>query len=96
MSAKEMFENIDRYNLVRYEDNDDLIQYQLVQDFYYKDYIYHLKGEYLEIIFDKKHHYLNIVQEDCSNYKTITSIINMQIYKAINKQVEELGWNNER
>lgn len=93
MSAKEMFENIDKYKLVRYENNPDLISYQLVENFYYKDYIYHLKGQYLEILFDLRHKYINIVQEDCSNYKTITAIINMQIYQAINKQVEELGWN---
>lgn len=94
MSAKEMFEKIDRYNLVRYEDNDDLIQYQLVEDFYYEDFIKHLKGQYIEIVFDKKHHFLNITQENCDNYQTMTAIINMQIYKAINKQIEELGWND--
>ena len=93
MSAKEMFENIDKYKLVRYEISPDLISYQLVEDYYYKNFIYHLKGEYLEIIFDLEHRKINIVQEDCSNYRTITAIINMQIYKAINKQVEELGWN---
>ena len=85
MSAKEMFENIDRFNLVRYENNDNLILYQLVEDYYYNDYLYHLKGVYLQIIFDLKHEKINITQEDCSNYRTITAIINMEIYKAINK-----------
>ena len=87
-----MFENIERYNLVRYENNDDLIVYQLVENYYYDQFIYHLKGQYLEILFDRKHQKINIVQEDCDNYRTITSVINMQIYKAINKQIEELGW----
>lgn len=94
MSAREMFEKIDRYNLVRYKNNDDLIQCQLVEDFYYEDFIKHLKGQYIEIVFDKKHHFLNITQENCDNYQTMTAIINMQIYKAINKQIEELGWND--
>lgn len=95
MTAKEMFENINRYNLVRYENNEDLIEYQLVEDFYLEDFTKHLKGQYISICFDKKHQYLNIVQEDCNNYRTITSIINMQIYEAINKQIEELGWNRD-
>ena len=92
MSAKEMFENIDKYKLVKYENNSDLILYQLVEDYYYDEFIYHLKGVYLQIIFDLRHRKINITQEDCSNYRTITAIINMQIFKAINKQVEELGW----
>lgn len=92
MSAKEMFENIDRYNIVRYENDDEKIIYQLVEDYYYDKFIHHLKGQYLEIIFDKKHQKINIIQEDCDTYRTITAVLNMQIYKAINKQIEELGW----
>lgn len=92
MSAKEMFENINGYNIVRYENDDEKIIYQLVENYYYEQFIHHLKGQYLEIIFDKKHEKINIVQEDCDNYRTITSIINMEIYRAINKQIEELGW----
>ena len=95
MSAKEMFENIDRYKLIRYINNSEVISYQLVEDYYYEDFIYHLKGEYLEVIFDLIHNKICVHQENCSNYRTITAIINMQIYKAINKQVEELGWNND-
>lgn len=34
-------------------------------------------------------------QEDCSNYRTVTSIINMNIYKAINEKIKELRWLNE-
>lgn len=93
MTAKEMFENIDRYNVVRYVNNDNMILYQLVEDFYYNDFIKHLKGQYIEIVFDKKHNYLNVSQENCDNYQTITAVINMSVYKAINKQIEELGWN---
>ena len=96
MKAKEMFENIDRYNLVRYENDEQKIIYQLVENYYYEQFIYHLKGQYLEIIFDKEHQKLNIVQEDCDNYRTITSVVNMQIYKAINQQCRELGWLDER
>ena len=93
--ADKMFENIDGYKLVRHYEDDDLISYKLVQNYYYEDYIYHLKGEYLDIIFDKKHHFLNVTQEDCSNYRTITAIINMNIYKAINEKCKELGWLDE-
>lgn len=92
MTAKDMFENINRYKLVKYLNDEDVISYQLVQDYFYEDYIKHLRGEYLLIIFDKKHQYLNIQQENCDAYRTITAIINMEIYKAINKQIEELGW----
>ena len=90
--ADKMFKNIDGYKLVRHYEEDDLILYKLVQNYYYEDYIYHLKGEYLDIIFDKKYHLLNVTQEDCSNYRTITAIINMNIYKAINEKCKELGW----
>lgn len=90
--ADEMFKNIKGYKIAYHYENDEIIEYKLVQNYYYEDYIYHLKGEYLDIIFDKAHHILNVAQEDCENYKTITAVININIYKAINEKCKELGW----
>lgn len=96
-TAKQMFENlknINGYNVVEYENNNEVIFYRLVHNYYYDDWKYHLKGVFIEIAFDKENHFLNIRQEDCDFFRTITSIIDMEIYKAINKQIEELGWLN--
>lgn len=90
--ADKMFENIEGFKLVYHYENDEYILYKLVPDYYYEDYVYHLKGQYLDIIFDKDNHFLNITQENCDNYKTITAIINMNVYKAINEKCKELGW----
>ena len=95
MTAYEMFNTIDGYKVVDYIANSDIITYKLIENYYYEDYIKHCKGIFIEITFDRRRKYLNITEEDCSKFKTITAVINMSVYKAINKQVEELGWLNE-
>lgn len=72
MSAEEMFK---KNNLIKTEDNEEYIKYELISDIwrYY-------------IVFEKKYKTINF---------NMYEVINMQELEAINKQVEELGWNNE-
>lgn len=72
MSAEEMFK---KNNLIKTEDNEEYIKYELISDIwrYY-------------IVFEKKYKTINF---------NMYEVINMQELQAINKQVEELGWNNE-
>ena len=61
------------------------------------DYIKYTKNifedETQDIVFDLEHNLLNTTREDRGFYRTITTILNVQELKAINKKVEELGWN---
>ena len=50
------------------------------------------EGDFIEVAFDITHELLNVCTENIQSYRTITSILNMQELKAINKKCEELGW----
>ena len=45
------------------------------------------------IVFNLNKALIDIRTEDDYYYQTITTVMNMQELKAINKKVEELGWN---
>lgn len=60
------------------------------------DYIKYTKNifedETQDIVFDLVHNLLNTTREDRGFYRTITTTLNVQELKAINKKVEELEW----
>lgn len=83
MSAKEMFEKLE-YELV-YE-NEEVLRYR--------------KNKWLDVEFwkvyekisgEKIRKYIKV-----SNVKNMPYFISIDLLQAINKQVEELGWNNEK
>lgn len=80
-TADKMFEELG-YKKQWVEDEEDMEHYQ--KEYFDKDFI--------DITFDKEHSLLNIRTENVTNYRTITSIINMQELQAINKKCKELGW----
>lgn len=53
-----------------------------------------LNKELKIIVFNLNKALIDIRTEDDYYYQTITTVINMQELKAINKKVEELGWND--
>lgn len=52
-----------------------------------------LNKEVKTIVFNLNKALIDIRTEDDYYYQTITTVMNMQELKAINKKVEELGWN---
>lgn len=66
------------------------VQDEREMELYKKEYF---DRDFIEIVFDKTHNLLNIRTENVSQYRTITSILNMQELQAINEKVKELGWN---
>lgn len=88
MSAKEMFEKLG-YELNDYSDIDDIY----IQDNYYAIYVYEIREHeqwrrtIKEIAF-----FPNIKKVSLNSY-TGEDNWSVEELKAINKQVEELGWN---
>jgi hypothetical protein len=80
--ADEMFEKLE-YKKQWVEDENEMELYK--KEYFDKDFI--------EIVFDKTHYLLNIRTENISQYKTITSILNIKELQAINEKMKELGWN---
>ena len=80
MSAKEMFEKLGYENLMNRSDDDFLTYYKNEED---DD-----TGCIYSIIFNKK---TKQVAKTINNY---FNYIDLQELQAINKQIEELGWND--
>ncbi len=82
MSAKEMFEELD-FTLIK--NNEMILEYENP----YNETIY----------FDKNEKYYSSYcrnnEHDFDVYADEAIIINMKLHKAINKQIEELGWLND-
>lgn len=89
MTAKEMFEELG-YEL----DNETIWYPEKYKYICYKNdlviMLFSINDD--NIHFDKFFHKLGIKQNDCCNY---SCPISYKELKAINKQIEELGWNNE-
>lgn len=83
MSAKEMFEKLG-YELVF--ENEEVLRYR--------------KNKWLDVEFWKV--YEKITGEKMKKYIKVSNVqnkpysISIELLQAINKQVEELGWNNEK
>ena len=52
-----------------------------------------INDEYKAIVFNVSKGLIDIRTDDNLNLQVITTVLNMQELKAINKKVEELGWN---
>lgn len=79
MTAKEMFEELG------YEYNECYFEQELDEITYSKD------GEYTpQIMFSLNHKVVKVYRQENKS-----SSFDMKLLKAINKQIEELGWNNE-
>ena len=84
MSAKEMFEKLG------YTYSECWLQSDLGFDSELDEIYYQKEGKYTpQIKFSLGHKTISVYRE---NFKS--SAFNMKLLKAINKQVEELGWNN--
>jgi len=55
-----------------------------------------INDEYKAIVFNVSKGLIDIRTDDNLNLQVITTVLNMQELKAINKKVEELGWNEWR
>lgn len=85
MTAKEMFENLG------YTYNECCFQNDLGFDSELDEIYYQKKGKYTpQIKFSLGYKTISVYRE---NYKP--SSFDIKLLKAINKQAEELGWNNE-
>lgn len=78
--ADKMFEKLG------YEKEDETTEYVKYTKNIYEDV-------FQDIIFDLVHNLVNVVREDRAFYRTITAILSIEELQAINKKVEELGWN---
>lgn len=85
MKAKEMFDDLG-YELI--EDSKSYLRYA---DYFDKNKKY-MGGEMID--FDKKNKRFRLTRKSCQG-NTHFKYGTLEELKAINKQIEELGWNNE-
>ena len=83
MSAKEMFEEYNlKQKICRFQGK--IISISYISEKYYKP----------QVSFNLKQKTYRVFYKDCSSgYNENASVIDMILHKAINKQIEELGWN---
>lgn len=85
MSAKEMFEKLGYKQLGSFKpDDDDYIITAYKREYY---------GDYLYVYFYGANE-IRITMED-NKGRIYPPIFDLELLQAINKQIEELGWNNE-
>ena len=85
MSAKEMFEELG-YSKIIFPNG--TIQYEKVKKEKTSRFRFYLEDKVYSV-------YYTELSENGVEILQMTRLINMKLYKAINKQIEELGWNNE-
>lgn len=82
MSAKEMFEEYNlKQKICRFQRK--IIEISYVSKKEYKP----------QVIFNLEQKTYRVFYKDFSGYSENASVIDMILHKAINKQIEELGWN---
>lgn len=84
MNAKEMFEELGfTYNECYYHHELDSIIYKRTEK----------RATQIEFMLDRKMYKVFFEVSDIDTYELLPSAVDMELHKAINKQIEELGWN---
>ena len=87
MTAKEMFEKLGFiYSECYYHHKLDSILYKRTEK----------RANQVEFMLDRKLYKVFFEISNVGTYELLPSAVDMELHKAINKQIEELGWDNEK